>query len=59
MDRFSQWVAVSASDLEALPLLAPATMRKIGALLDRQASTEEIDQAIAAAYGMSHDAAAA
>lgn len=52
-------VAVSAFELEALPLPSPPTMRKIGALLDRRAPAVEIDQAISAAYGMSDAAAAA
>jgi adenine-specific DNA-methyltransferase len=52
-------VAVSAFELEALPLPCPATMRKIAALLDRRSQTMEIDRAIAAAYGMADGAAAA
>jgi adenine-specific DNA-methyltransferase len=52
-------VAVSAFELEALPLPAPATMRKIATLLERRASATEIEQAIAAAYGMSDVSAAA
>jgi len=52
-------VAVSAFELEELPLPAPATMRKIAALLDRAASKMEIELVIDAAYGLSHVAAAA
>ncbi len=52
-------VAVSAFELEELPLPSPATMRKIVALLDRRAPTEAIEQAIAAAYGTANVAAAA
>jgi adenine-specific DNA-methyltransferase len=51
-------VAVSAFELEELPLPSPATMRKVAALLDRRAPATEIEQAIAAAYGMSDVAAA-
>lgn len=51
-------VAVSAFELEALPLPSPATMRKIAALFDRRASMREIEATLAAAYGVS-DAAAA
>ncbi len=52
-------VAVSAFELEALPLPDPATMRKIAVLLHRGAQPAEIERAIAAAYGMADAAAAA
>jgi adenine-specific DNA-methyltransferase len=52
-------VAVSAFELEALPLPPPAVMRKVAALLVRRASMREVEETIAAAYGMSDAAAAA
>ena len=44
-------VAVSAFELEELPLPSAATMRKIAALLDSRAPAVAIEQAIASAYG--------
>jgi len=52
-------VAVSAFELEELPLPSPATMRKITRLLDRRAPAIEIERVIAAAYGISDVAAPA
>jgi adenine-specific DNA-methyltransferase len=52
-------VAVSAFELEELPLPSPAAMRTIGALLDRRAPAAAIEQAIAAAYGIADAASAA
>lgn len=51
-------VAVSAFELEELPMPAPPAMIKIGQLIARGASTTKVQAAIAVAYGMS-DAAAA
>jgi adenine-specific DNA-methyltransferase len=50
-------VAVSAFELEGLPLPAPQAMTKISQLVARGASAAKVEAAIAAAYGMS-DAAA-
>jgi adenine-specific DNA-methyltransferase len=50
-------VAVSAFELEELPLPAPPVMTKISQLIARGASSAKVEAAIAAAYGMS-DAAA-
>jgi adenine-specific DNA-methyltransferase len=52
-------VAVSAFELEELPLPSPATMRKITVLLERRASSREIEEAIAIAYGLRDAAPAA
>jgi adenine-specific DNA-methyltransferase len=52
-------VAVSAFELEAMPLPAPATIRKIARLLKQRAPAEEIEKAIATAYGIPDAAAAA
>ncbi|MGH7210788.1 MAG: Eco57I restriction-modification methylase domain-containing protein, partial [Acetobacteraceae bacterium] len=52
-------VAVSAFELEAMPLPAPATMRKIARLLETLAPAAKIEAAIATAYGLAGDAAAA
>jgi adenine-specific DNA-methyltransferase len=52
-------VAVSAFELEELPLPSPAIMQAVGALLARQAPSAEIEQAVGAAYGMTNVAAAA
>jgi adenine-specific DNA-methyltransferase len=52
-------VAVSAFELEALPLPAPGAMRRIAALLERRAPAEEIAATIGAAYGLRDAAAAA
>jgi adenine-specific DNA-methyltransferase len=52
-------VAVSAFELEALPLPSPAVMRRIAALLDRNAATAEIERTIAGAYGLIDAAATA
>jgi adenine-specific DNA-methyltransferase len=51
-------VAVSAFELEAMPLPAPATMRKITRLLKQGAPAADIEDAIAAAYGFVNVAAA-
>ncbi|MBX3671019.1 MAG: SAM-dependent DNA methyltransferase [Rhodocyclaceae bacterium] len=45
-------VAVSAFELEAMPLPSPATMRKIARLLERRTSAATIERAIATAYGI-------
>jgi adenine-specific DNA-methyltransferase len=45
-------VAVSAFELEAMPLPAPATMRKVARLLKRGAPVIDIEAAIATAYGL-------
>jgi len=52
-------VAVSAFELEELPLPSPPTMRKIATLIDREAPAAEIEGTIAAAYGRADVAAAA
>lgn len=52
-------VAVSAFELEAMPLPAPATMRKIARLLKQRSPTAAIEAVIAAAYGRSNTATAA
>jgi adenine-specific DNA-methyltransferase len=52
-------VAVSAFELEALPLPPLSTMRQIATLLDREASVEEIEHVIAEAYGLADAATAA
>jgi adenine-specific DNA-methyltransferase len=52
-------VAVSAFELEAMPLPAPATMRRIARLLKQRAPADEIEKAIATAYGIPDAAAAA
>ena len=45
-------VAVSAFELEEMPLPSPQTMREVANLLMRRASPIEIEQAIASAYGI-------
>jgi adenine-specific DNA-methyltransferase len=52
-------VAVSAFELEAMPLPSPATMRKIARLLKERAPSADIENAIATAYGITDAAAAA
>lgn len=52
-------VAVSAFELEEMPLPTPATMRRVVSMIDRGASTAEIERAIALAYGIIPDVAAA
>ncbi len=52
-------VAVSAFELEAMPLPTPVTMRKIARLLKERAPATDIENAIAAAYGITDAAAAA
>jgi adenine-specific DNA-methyltransferase len=52
-------VAVSAFELEALPLPAPAAMAKLTRLIEQGAATGRIEAVIAAAYGKSNAAAAA
>jgi adenine-specific DNA-methyltransferase len=52
-------VAVSAFELEAMPLPSPATMRKIARLLKQRALVTEVETAIATAYGIADAAAAA
>jgi len=52
-------VAVSAFELEAMPLPPPATMRKVARLLKARAPAADIEAAIATAYGLVHAAAAA
>jgi adenine-specific DNA-methyltransferase len=52
-------VAVSAFELEELPLPAPAVMAKVARLVAAGAPTPKIEATIAAAYGMNNAAAAA
>jgi adenine-specific DNA-methyltransferase len=52
-------VAVSAFELEAMPLPSPATMRKVARLLKESAPSTDIENAIATAYGITDAAAAA
>ena len=52
-------VAVSAFELEALPLPAPSTMCKIARLLKQHAAIADIEVAVASAYGMADATAAA
>lgn len=52
-------VAVSAFELEAMPLPAPTTMRKIARLLKQHAPVANIETTIATAYGMADAASAA
>lgn len=52
-------VAVSAFELEELPLPPPGTLGRVAALLARRAPAATIEETIAAAYGMTDAAAAA
>jgi adenine-specific DNA-methyltransferase len=51
-------VAVSAFELEELPMPAPPAMARISQLVRRSASRTKVEAAIAAAYGISNAAAA-
>ena len=52
-------VAVSAFELEELPVPPPDTLRRVAALLARRAPGATIEETIAAAYGMADATAAA
>ena len=52
-------VAVSAFELEAMPLPSPATMLKVARLLKGRAPSVDVENAIATAYGIADAAAAA
>ena len=52
-------VAVSAFELEELPLPCPAIMQRIAALLEHRAPRTEIERAVAESYGMADATTAA